>query len=144
MDTEKEKKELGARNAIRNARDQGGIGKFLDQVPVKKFYDQALYIDKTLLPAVEKARGKESADYQFFVSVFKSLLYAVAIVDRYEFMDRKIHRQEAFIKSLQEQTVQLSKELQKYCTIEDIFLSEGIDRYIEMFTKRAADLLEGK
>jgi len=144
MDTEKAKNDLGTRNAIRTARDQGTIGKFLDQVPVKKFYDQALYIDKTLLPEIEKRRGKDSADYQFFVSVFKSLLYAVAIIDRYEFMNRKVYRQEAFLKSLQDQVVQLSGELQKYCTIEDIFLSEGIDRYIEMFTKRAADLLNRK
>jgi hypothetical protein len=142
MENEEMKNSLGTRNAIRDARDQGGIGKFLDQVPVKKFYEQALYIDKTLLPSIEKNRGKESADYQFFVSVFKSLLYAVAIIDRYEFMDRKVHRQESFIKSLQEQVVQLSRELQKYCTVEDIFLSEGIDRYIEMFTKRAAELLQ--
>ena len=58
-------------------------GKFrLEDIPLRKFYEQAQYIEKTLLPAIEKKSGNKSADYQFFSEVYKSLLYAVMIVDR--------------------------------------------------------------
>ena len=56
-------------------------GKFrLEEIPIRKFYDQAQYIERTLLPAIERKSGKNSADYQFFNSVYMSLLYATMIV----------------------------------------------------------------
>jgi hypothetical protein len=137
--------DLGARNAARSSIDSPGqTAKFIDNMPTKKFYDQALYIDKTLLPEIEKRRGKKSADYQFFSEVFKSLLYAIAILDRYQTMDRRIFQQQQQLDYFKNEHEHMTRELQKYCTLEDIFFSDGLDRYAEIITQRAADLLQQK
>jgi hypothetical protein len=145
MQNEKLTADLGARNAARSSIDNPGqTAKFIDSIPIKKFYDQALYIDRTLLPEIEKRRGKQSADYQFFTDVFKSLLYAIAVLDRYETMDRRLYDITARLKYYQQENEVMAKDLQKYCTLEDLFFTDGLDRYAEIIKQRAADLLHTK
>jgi hypothetical protein len=116
----------------------------LDEIPLRKFYDQAQYIEKTLLPAVEKSRGRQSADYQFFESVYKSLLYAVMIADREQALVKKVQHYRQ-LSDFYESRAKLSEaELMKYTTLENLYISGGLEIISSGIAQRVNDLLTNK
>lgn len=119
-------------------------GKFLETIPVKKFYDQALWIEQDLLPRIEKRSGKDSDDYKYFFDVFRSMTYCITILDRFEYLSRKLQQQNQIVSILQERNLLLEKELLKYTTMEDIYFQDALDHYADAIHKRAADLLNKK
>jgi hypothetical protein len=120
-------------------------GKFdIESIPVRKFYDQAQYLEKTILPAVAKRSGEGSADYEFFAGIYKSLLYAVMIVDRGDLVIRQLQQIRQINRYNQERADLAEKELLKYSTIEDLLLTDGLDKIAAGVKQRVENLLTKK
>jgi hypothetical protein len=117
-------------------------GKFiLDQIPVKKFYDQALHLEKIILPKIAETRGRDSADYVFFSEVYKSLLYAVLILDRGESLILKIQHLKQFNQVLQERADVAEKYLSRYMAMEDLYFYDGLDKIAADVKNRVENIL---
>lgn len=117
----------------------------LSDVPVGQMIDQAIYIRDELLPAVERKKGgKDSADYIFFSGVFRSLLSAVVMADRYEFLQREVGYAKLTGSIVKDRLQYLEQELLKYTTLEDLFRSDALDSYAQGVKNRAEDLLKRK
>jgi hypothetical protein len=125
-----------------------GVGKkitpSMEDIPVKRMIDQVNYIDKELLPAIKKKSGDQSADYEFFTGVLKSLLHSIIVLDRWELLNRRWVHQLIELKLCKEHLALLERELQKYDAMEDIYLIDGLNMYAERIKKHAEDLLKGK
>jgi hypothetical protein len=118
-------------------------GKFnLDRIPVKKFFDQAQYIERVLLPKIKQSRGELSGDYNFFCDVYRSLLYAVMIVDRGDQVNRKLARTSQLLAFYRQASEDSERELLKYTTIEDLFLTDGMDKIAADIKRRVEELLK--
>lgn len=116
----------------------------LDEIPLRKFFDQAQYLEKTLLPEIEKKRGKQSADYQFFESVRLSLLYAVMIHDRHGSILKQWQQSVQLLQLHKDRADLAERELLKYTTMEDLILSGAMDHYAKGVVQRVNDLLTNK
>jgi len=142
---EKKIEELKTRNFLRDVRNDREEQRLrLSEIPVQKMYEQAMYIDATLLPAVERKSGKDSADYRFFEDVYRSLLYAIIILDEHEYISRKGREERQLRKFYASQVDLLEKELTKYTTINDVFASEAIDHIAYGVAQRARELINQK
>jgi hypothetical protein len=120
-------------------------GKFqLEDIPIRKFYDQAQYIEKTILPRVAATRGMDSADYSFFKDVYLSLLYAVLIVDRDRTLIMKIQHANQINAFLQDRADLAERELSKYTTMEDLYATGAMDHIAAGVVQRVNDLLTNK
>jgi hypothetical protein len=107
------------------------LTKAMQDIPVKRFIEQSQYIKLELLPAIEKKKGKTCADYVFFESVGRSLLWAITVVDRYEYLAMRFTSQKVENQLLKENYGLLERELSKFEALEDIFLTDALDRYAE-------------
>jgi hypothetical protein len=116
----------------------------LEDIPLRKFYEQAQYIEKTLLPAIEKKSGAKSADYEFFTSVYKSLLYAIMIVDRDKHIIMKWQHCNQLNSFLQQRVDLAERELLKYTTMEDLYITGALDHIAAGVAQRVDDLLTNK
>jgi hypothetical protein len=121
-----------------------GAGFNLSDIPVRKFYDQAQYIEKTLLPAIEKKTGNKSADYQFFQGVYDSLLYAVMILDRQNSLLLKFQQARQWNEFLQARADLCEKELLKYTTLEDLWTIDAGNKYAQAVARNVQNLLTNK
>ena len=119
-------------------------GKFLETIPVNKFYEQALWIEQDLLPRIESKSGADSADYKYFLELFKSMTYCIVVLDRFDYLTRKLGQQNQVLSILEERNRLLENELQKYTTLEDLYFRDALEQYSEGIKTRAADLLNKK
>lgn len=120
-------------------------GKFnLEDIPIRKFYDQAQYIEKTLLPAIEKKSGRQSADYQFFCDVYRSLLYAALIVDRGNNLLIRLVQARQLNEIWQRRAEAAELLLLKYTTVEDILMTDGMDKIAADVKRRIENLVTNK
>jgi hypothetical protein len=138
--------ELGMRAAMRSAHDNPELkaAKAIEEIPVRKLYEQAMYIENDLLPRIEKRSTNNSADYIFFKEVFKSLLWSIAILDRFDKVCRSDTQSRLMNELMRERCLLLEGELQKYITMEDLLLSDSIDRIADIVKKRIDSLLKDK
>jgi hypothetical protein len=138
--------ELGMRAAMRSAHDNPAAknAKAIEEVPVRKIYEQAMYIENDLLPRIEKRSGNDSADYQFFKDVFRSLLWCIAILDRFDKVCRSDTQTKLMNELMRDRCILLETELQKYITMEDLLFSDSIDRIADVVKKRVESLLKEK
>jgi hypothetical protein len=111
-------------------------------IPVKKMHDQIQYIDKELLPRIEKKGGKKTADYEFFSQVRLSLIWAVILVDRHDFLNFRLVREKLGHTLCREHCELLEREITKYCTLEDLFLTTGLDHIARGVKDRVGALLK--
>ena len=116
----------------------------MEDIPLRKFYDQAQYIEKTLLPAIEKKSGNTSADYKFFCDVYRSLLYGVLIVERGNTLLLRMQQCNQLGKIYRDRNEFLERELAKYTTMEDLLLTDGMDKIAADVKRRVEDLLTNK
>ncbi len=150
MQFEKQKADLWLRSSLRNAKDenfkdqQARIAKGIESVAINKIYQQALHIEKHYLPTIEKSRGVESAEYKFFKEVFTSLMWAIVLADRNEFSEVKLYRVSLQLEFYQQHAEKLERMLNKYTTLEDLFLSSSLDQLAATTAKRVQDLLDSK
>jgi hypothetical protein len=119
-------------------------GKFrMEDIPLRKFFDQAQYIEKTLLPAIEKKSGR-GTDFIFFTEVYKSLLYAVLLADRDRTLVIKLQQEKQFKEYYKCHAEILETELLKYTTLEDLFIGDGHAKIADGIRRRVEDLLTNK
>jgi hypothetical protein len=103
-------------------------------IPVAQMYEQLQYIEKELLPAVR--RKNREADISFFEGVCRSMAYAIILCDRYEYLYLKYLNSRVEVALLKDQLVMSEKELQRYTTMEDLFLSDFMNKYAEAIAER--------
>lgn len=115
--------------------------KAMRDIPVSKFIEQVLYFRNEMLPAIEKKKGKTSPDYIYFEGVERSLLWAITCVDRYEYLAAKFTGQKITLQIQEENLALLERELAKFQALEDIFLTDALDRYAAGVKSRAEGLL---
>jgi hypothetical protein len=120
-------------------------GRFaIEDIPVKKFYDQAQYLENELIPKVIKVRGVDHPDVKFFKEVYRSLLFAVMVADRERNLIMKL-QQINQIRGIQATRLDFcERELLKYTTMEDLYFTEGLDKIAAGVAQRAQDLLNKK
>lgn len=148
-DLDKIKHDLLLKNAIREKTpdERERIKKQaagLAGIPVRKMMDEALYIDEELLPRVKKKGGEKSADYIFFSEVKDSLLYAILLADRHDFLWRSNTELKIRYQLALDHIALLESELQKYTTLEDLFYSDALNDYADSIKKRAEAMLKRK
>lgn len=120
------------------------MAKGLDGIPVKKMMDQALHIKNDLLPRIKKKSGETSADYLFFESVLNNLIYSIILADRYESLLSKNVHLRVHVQLQREQLELYERELSKFTTLEEIFFTDGMDKYIDSVKNRAESILKHK
>lgn len=115
-------------------RDSEKLAKGLRDIPVKQMYDQLQYIEKELLPAMR--RKNREVDAQFFEGVCRSLAFAIILADRYDYLHLKYLNSRVDVALLKDQLVMSEKELERYTTMEDLFLSDFMNKYAEAIAER--------
>ena len=115
------------------------IGRGVSDIPVKKIIDAVDYIDKQLLPAIRKKSGESSADFEFFQSVQKHLLYCIAVTDRYEYLQGRYVRLKVEHQLTLEHLQLMERELEKYNALEDLYLTDALDLYAQRVKDAARD-----
>ena len=110
------------------------LAKGLRDIPVKQMFDQLQYIEKELLPAVK--RKNREADVQFFEGVCRSLAYAIILCDRYEHLHLKFLNSRVDIALLRDHLSVSERELERYTTMEDLILSDSMNKYAEAIAER--------
>lgn len=117
----------------------------LKKMPGVRIRDQILYVQDQLLPTIAAKRGgKDTADYKFFESIIESLKWCLVLYDRMEALMRKdslLHLERTL---LLERIELYEKELLKYATLEDLYLTDMLDRVDEGVRARLKALSEGK
>jgi hypothetical protein len=137
--------ELLLKNMSRNSvEDSGKIARGVEDIPVRKMMEQAQYIENDLLPRLEKSRKKTDADYIFFRGIYKSLLWCIVMAERSEYLQRAIAKEKLLREFYQGRGEELERELLKYITVEDLYLSGALDSIAAGITKRATELLTKK
>ena len=112
-------------------------GKFkLDDIPIKKFYDQAQYLENEILPKI-----KDPGQLQTFQDIYKSLLYAVMIVDRGNHLILKLQQINQLNNINYEGRLLAERELLKYTTMEDIIMTDGMDKIAAAVKTRIENML---
>jgi hypothetical protein len=113
-------------------------------VPVRKMMDAIQYIDKNLLPAVKKKSGDKSADYEFFTEVRDMLIWAILICDRYDALEGRWVRKRIEAALYKEWNELYEKELMKYTTLEDLFLTDALNVYAKGIKNRVDEIKNGR
>lgn len=126
----------------RYKRETEKLAKGIRDIPVEKFISEIQYIEKELMPSVEKRRGKDSMEMKFFEELCRSLAYAIILCDRYDYLERKNISLRLENTILREHEALLEKELNKFCTLEELFFSDFLDRYADIVKSRADGLLK--
>jgi ATP phosphoribosyltransferase regulatory subunit HisZ len=113
-------------------------------IPVRQMLDQLTYIERELLPAVQKRKGREE-DYKFFEGVARSLAKAVIVCDRYDYLYTRYINSRIDVALLRDRQQMTEKELERYCTMEDLLLSDSMNKYAEAIAERVKrDILRVK
>jgi|HubBroStandDraft_5_1064220.scaffolds.fasta_scaffold06679_6 hypothetical protein len=120
------------------------LAKGIRDIPVQKFITHVQYIEKELMPAIEKRRGKDAPELKFFEEVCRSLVWAVILCDRYDYLEMKVTGLRLENTILRDNLALHEKELQKFGALEDIFFTDFLDRYADAVKSRAEGLLNKK
>lgn len=98
--------------------------KAFDEIPHKKYIEQASYLKNYMLPKIEKSRGLDSAEYKFYYSVFESLMYACALLDRDYSLRYRLGTSKIELEFYRTKVGFYETELQRYTTMEDLHAKE--------------------
>jgi hypothetical protein len=148
MNIESQKADLWLAASLRNAKEgnykdrEKKIAKGVERVSVAVIIEQCRYIQDHLLPGIEEKHGRDHANYKFFSGVARSLLWAICLVDRNEFVEARHYRQSLQYEILTQHCEKLERQFNKYATMEDLFLSSGLEVMAEGIAQRARDLLD--
>jgi hypothetical protein len=116
----------------------------MKDVPVRKMVDAIQYIDKNLLPAVKKKSSDKSADFIFFTELRDMLIWAILITDRYDMLEGRFVRKKIEAALYKEWMELYEKEITKYCTLEDLFLTDALRIYGQGIKNRVDDIKNGR
>lgn len=119
--------------------------KILEGMPGGKIRSQIQYIEKTLLPAVESRRGgKASPDYVFFESLISSLRWCLVLYERVDALMRADTLMQLERQVLLERVQLYEKELNKFTTLEDLYMREMFEVYDRGVQERLRSVFEAK
>lgn len=141
-----QKADLWLAASLANAKDENfadrekRVAKGFERIAAREIYAQAQYLDQVLIPRIEQQRGQGS-DYKFFREVFKSLLWAICLNDRNEYIEMRHAKNSLLLEFYKGHSEKLERQMNKYIAMEDLFLSSSLDVVAEGVAKRAADLL---
>lgn len=121
-----------------------GDGFRLHEIPARRFMDQAQYLENVILPQIEKRGGYDTEQFKYFHEIIQSLLFAIMVKDRENNILNKCQQLQQINMILSARNVFLEKELLKYSTVEDLFLTESLSYIEKGVVNRAADLLTKK
>jgi len=147
MNLSEMKADLLLKNSLRNAGEgrmqesAKNIAIALEKIPVKKIYEQALYIENELLPQIEKKSGVTHKSYIFYKELFTTLLWAIVVLDRNDMLETRFFNSEMQRTYFQDYAASLERLLSKYIALEDLFLSSGLDVVAKGVVDRAKDVL---
>lgn len=113
-------------------------------VPVRKMMDAIQYLDKNLMPAVKKKGGDKSADFEFFTGLRDLLIWAILITDRYDALEGRLVRKRIEAALYKEWMELYEKELTKYTTLEDLFLTDALNIYARGISNRVDEIKNGR
>lgn len=116
----------------------------LRDMPVNKVVAQCQYLENVLLPRIKKKSGDTSADYKQFYEIFRSLLYALLVFDRHDFLQRQYFNLRLKAEFYEQRAALAERELAKYQAAESFLVSECMDHVLAGAASRAADLLNQK
>lgn len=111
------------------------LSRAIDTIPQVKFIEQAQYFKNILLPEIEKKRGKETSNYKFYLSVFKSLMYSIKIADKEQTFRRLISQEKLYNEFLRKRVLFLESELMRYTTLDNLTTKELTE---ELFNRQSA------
>jgi hypothetical protein len=123
----------------------GAMMALMEKMPGGKIRSQIQYIEKNLLPEVERKRGgKAGPDYKFFESLVASLKWSLVCYDRLDYLLRKDSLLRLEKQILLDRLDLYERELQKYTTMEEIHLREAFEMYDKTVRDKIKGDLEGK
>lgn len=114
----------------------------IKMVPEEKMLQKAQYLFNILLPKIEKSSGRESENYKFYRELIDMLVWAIFLVDRYKNIESLWRKERMLRQFYQDHADYCEKELQKFQTAEDLFLTSGIDAYAKGILQKAEQFFE--
>lgn len=102
----------------------------LRNMPTHRLSACIQYLEKNLIPAVERKSGKASADLTVFREVVDMLKWSAIVYDRLENQTRINTHLQLDLTILKERLLLAEGELSKYQTVEDLLLTDSL-RHIE-------------
>jgi hypothetical protein len=116
----------------------------LKKMPAHRITACLQYLEKNLMPAVERKGGKASPDLQVFKECAELLKWAVVVYDRLEFQVQNNGLLRLEKQLLIERVLLAERELQKYETMEDLSLTSLRDHIEKGVRARIESDLKGK
>lgn len=117
----------------------------LAKMPGAKINEQILYLEKNILPAIASRKGGgASPDYIFFAGLIQSLKWTLVMYDRMDALMRKDSLLHLEVTILRERMILLERELLRYTTLEDLYLTDFVDKYDGAVRDRLKSVVEGK
>lgn len=116
----------------------------IEDIPVKRMYDNSQYLENILLPKIEKLKGKDSEDHKLFADIQKNLLWAIMLASRFEQQLKKNGLLQLQLSIKTELCNLLQSELLKYTTIEDLLFSSGLDNLASGIARKVFENLKVK
>jgi hypothetical protein len=105
------------------------IKEAMDKLPANRMISAINYIDANLLPAIKKKSGDQSPDYLFFKDVIEMLMQSMVMYDRMRMLRDMYANAKIDAEILRERVLMYEGELNKYTTLEDIYLNQGLEYY---------------
>jgi hypothetical protein len=122
--------------------DLGRVRAELDAMPVNQMINSINYIADHLIPAIKKKRGEAgSADVKFFEKICDLLYSGIVLHDRVKFLEQKLLNTKVDYLLCRDKMELYERELNKYTTLEDLWLTEGFDHIAKGIQARAEDIL---
>jgi hypothetical protein len=131
-------------NAIRDSPKYKHIREAMDKLPANKMIAAINYIDSNFLPAIKKKSGDKSADYLFFVNLIEMLHHSLVIYDRMKMLQTMHANARLDLELLRERVLLYESELNKYSTLEDVWLSEAMESIEKGIRGRMMDRINAK
>jgi hypothetical protein len=111
-------------NAARNKLCDAAM-ETLKRMPMHRIASSVQYLEKNLMPAVERKGGKASPDLAVFKECADLLKWAVLLYDRLESQTRINAHLQLDLTILRERLLLAEAELTKYQTVEDLLLTDS-------------------
>jgi hypothetical protein len=129
---------------IRNSEKYAHIKQALDALPANRLINAVQYIEKNLMPAIKRKSGEASADYEFFKDLCGLLVSSVVLQDRMIMLQKLHANQRIDVELLRERVLLYEAELQKYTTLEDVYMIDGLEHIEKGVRARVEAILKGK
>jgi hypothetical protein len=116
----------------------------LNKMPVHRIALCVQFIEKNLMPAVERKSGKNAPELGIFLETCNLLKWAVILYDRLEMQTRINSHLQLDLTILKERQVLYETELSKYQALEDLWLTDSLNHIEKGVRARIESDFKGK